>query len=96
MHLVDFPSLLLRKTTFTTSWLLSCTQAQKKWSKFFPIRVDPFSERKVNNFDRVVSRESAIIPLNLPSRVRHTDVYRHVTFGSVSSQVSEWRICVVS
>ena len=35
-----------------------------KRSKFFPLRVDPFSEERQNNFGRVVSPESVPIPLN--------------------------------
>ena len=34
-------------------------------SKFFPIRVDPFSEGFRNSFDRVVSFEGVSIPLLL-------------------------------
>ena len=33
-------------------------------SKFFPFRVNPFSEGRLNNFDRIVSAESVSIPLN--------------------------------
>ena len=33
-------------------------------SKLFPFRVDPFSEGKQNNFERVVSLESVSISLN--------------------------------
>ena len=34
-------------------------------SKFFPYRVDQFSEGNRNNFDRVGSLESISIPLNI-------------------------------
>ena len=46
------------RQTFITAYLLHCTE-----SSFFPFRVDPFSERRKNNFDKVVSLENVSIPL---------------------------------
>ena len=64
------------KATFLTSWLLSYTSLpfwkrvyskRKEFiplgSKFFPFRIDPFSEGGKINFDRVASHESVSVPL---------------------------------
>ena len=72
----------MREITFVTSYLHSYTSVpfwkgvcskSKEFaplgSKFFPIRVDPFSEGSQNNFVRVISPESVSIPLNVTSTV---------------------------
>ena len=76
MHLVDFPQSFTRGATFVTSSLLSCTpnpfcrgtySKRKEFaptgSKFFPFRVDPFSEGMQKQFDRVASHEDVSILL---------------------------------
>ena len=45
-----------------TKYLLKKSQLWKK-SKFFPFRVDPFSEDRQANYDSAAAHESATIPL---------------------------------
>ena len=68
IYLVVFLSFCTRETTLVTSCMLFCTpnpfwkrvcskrkEFAPKGSKFFPFRVDPFSEGSQNNFDRAAS-----------------------------------------
>ena len=72
-----FSSICTKGTKFMTFCLLSCTPSpfwkgdyskRKEFaprrSKFFPFRIDPFSEGRQNNFDRVTSPENDSVPLN--------------------------------
>ena len=46
-------------------------------SKFFPSRIDPFSEGRQNNFDKVASPESISLTLKYIEKVSPRQVLRH-------------------
>ena len=73
-----FSAILKRESTFMSSCLavlhtkplLKGVYAKRKeyffptGNKFFPFRIDTFSEGRQNNFDRIVSPEKYQFPLN--------------------------------